>query len=61
MSWPFCRRVFASVNGTVKTSGRLPPASWTAKVGPVQLYSTPMTSMSGLSFSNCASCVAKAS
>jgi hypothetical protein len=60
MSWPFSSSVFESVNGTVKTSGRLPPASWTANVGPSHSYSTPMTSMSGFAFSNCASCSANA-
>ena len=60
MSWPFSSSVFESVNGTVKTSGRLPPASCTANVGPSHSYSTPMMSMSGFAFSNCASWSANA-
>src|ERR1700709_2219408 len=51
-SSPFEARVCESVKGTPNSSGSVPPASWAAKVGPVQLYSSPLTMMSGFFFSN---------
>src|SRR4051812_49190500 len=53
-SWPFWPRVRASVNGTVKTVGRVPAASFAAKVGPVHWYSTDFTLTFGWARSNCA-------
>ena len=61
MSWPFSSRVLESVNGTVNTSGRLPPASWAANVGPVPLVLDTDDVDVGVGFSNCASWASKAS
>jgi hypothetical protein len=55
-SCPFSPSVRASVNGTSKTVGRVPAASLAANVGPVHWYSTGLTLMPGLAFSNCAIC-----
>ena len=52
-SWPCSISDLPSVNGIVKTSGSVPPASWAANVGPVHSYSCGSTSMSGLAASNC--------
>src|SRR4051794_23913775 len=51
-SWPRSTSAAPSVNGTVKTVGRVPPASWAVNVGPVHSYSWVVTSMSGCSASN---------
>ena len=55
-SWPLSPSVRASVNGTSNTVGRVPAASFAAKVGPVHWYSTGLTLIDGLAFSNCATC-----
>ena len=47
-------RVRASVNGTSNTVGSVPAASFAANVGPVHWYSTGLTRIDGLAFSNCA-------
>ena len=48
-----CRpSVRASVNGTVNTVGSVPAASLAANVGPVHWYSTDLTLIDGLAFSN---------
>src|SRR6185437_7952955 len=49
-SWPLSPSVRASVNGTSKTVGRVPAASFAAKVGPVHWYSTGFTLIVGLAF-----------
>src|SRR6185312_1311702 len=51
-SWPLSPSVRASVNGTSKTVGSVPAASFAAKVGPVHWYSTGFTTMPGCAFSN---------
>src|SRR5579862_7829565 len=48
----------ASVNGTVKTVGSVPAASFAAKVGPVHWYWTELTLIEGFAFSNSATCAA---
>src|SRR5438477_10955243 len=53
-SWPLSPSVRASVNGTSNTVGSVPAASLAAKVGPVHWYSTGLTRIFGLAFSNCA-------
>ena len=42
------------MNGTSNTVGSVRAASFAAKVGPVHWYSTGLTLMPGLAFSNCA-------
>jgi len=51
-SCPAFASVFESVNGTLKTSGSVPPASSAAKVVPVHWYSIGLTMMFGFAFSN---------
>src|SRR5690348_14883289 len=51
-SCPFATSPGPSVNGTVKTVGRVPPASCAVNVGPVHSYSWVVTSMPGLAASN---------
>src|SRR5437879_13836906 len=53
-NWPLSPSVRASVNGTSNTVGSVPAASFAAKVGPVHWYSTGLTRIFGLAFSNCA-------
>src|SRR3954466_8725284 len=53
-SWPLSPSVRASVNGTSKTVGSVPAASFAAKVGPVHWYSTALILIDGLAFSNAA-------
>src|SRR4051812_29781818 len=49
-SCPWSPSVRASVNGTSKTVGSVPAASFAAKVGPVHWYSTGLTLIVGLAF-----------
>src|SRR5437016_10528357 len=51
-SWPLSPSVRASVNGTSNTVGSVPAASFAANVGPVHWYSTGLTLIDGLAFSN---------
>ena len=60
-SWPCSMSDLPSVNGIVKTSGSVPPASWAANVGPVHSYSSDTTSISGFASSNWATCSSNAS
>src|SRR5207237_7696411 len=53
-SCPLSPSVRASVKGTSNTVGSVPAASLAAKVGPVHWYSTDLTLIFGLAFSNCA-------
>src|SRR3954464_2679072 len=53
-SWPLSPSVRASVNGTSNTVGSVPAASFAANVGPVHWYSTDLTLIAGLAFSNSA-------
>ena len=53
-SWPLSPRARASVNGTVKTVGSVPAASFAANVGPVHWYWTDFTLIAGLAFWNSA-------
>src|SRR5579862_4188719 len=57
-SWPLSPSERASVNGTVKTVGSVPAASFAANVGPVHWYSTELTLMPGFAFWNSATCAA---
>src|ERR1700745_2564620 len=55
-SCPLSPRVRASVNGTSKTVGSVPAASFAANVGAVHWYSTGFTLMPGFSFWNWETC-----
>src|SRR5579862_242337 len=55
-SWPLSPSERASVNGTSNTVGNVPAASFAANVGPVHWYSTGLTLIDGLAFSNWATC-----
>src|SRR5579862_522903 len=55
-SCPLSPSVRASVNGTSNTVGNVPAASFAANVGPVHWYSTGLTLIDGLAFSNWATC-----
>ena len=50
--WSWAIRPLPSVNGIVKTSGRVPAASAAVKVGAVQLYSSGSTVIHGYFASN---------
>src|SRR6185437_1730668 len=55
-SWPLSPSVRASVNGTSKTVGSVPAASFAANVGPVHWYSTGLILIVGFAFWNSATC-----
>ena len=55
-SCPLSPSVRASVNGTSKTVGSVPAASFAANVGAVHWYSTGLILIDGYFLSNCATC-----
>ena len=55
-TWSWAIRPLPSVNGIVKTSGRVPAARAAVKVGAVQLYSSGSTVIQGYLASNSPIC-----